>query len=39
MREYETKILEFKQSITTRDTYSFDLLDIVNYLYQTGKVG
>lgn len=38
MREYETKILEFKQSITTRDTYSFDLLDIVNYLAKQEKL-
>lgn len=38
MREYEAKILEFKQSITTRDSYSTDLLDIVYYLAKQDKL-
>lgn len=38
MREYEAKILEFKQSITTRDSYSIDLLDIMHYLAKQEKL-
>lgn len=38
MREYEAKILEFKQSIVTRDSYSTDLLDIVYYLAKQDKL-
>lgn len=37
-REYEAKILEFKQSITTRDSYSTDLLDVIYYMAKQEKL-
>lgn len=37
-REYEAKILEFKQSIITRDSYSTNLLDVIYYMAKQEKI-